>query len=131
MGVILVVGHGSALDSCTRPLLGLPPRDCTVLTQLVRKVCAPSFVFLPQKQAARRCGVTTRPSQDEDKRPDNPGQQGPTCHLRTCPPALTQRAALGRELTGRFVIFIIMATVAICYPHNIKNKTENFYYQVT
>ncbi|XP_012586503.1 PREDICTED: ubiquitin-associated and SH3 domain-containing protein A [Condylura cristata] len=37
-GVILIVAHGSALDSCTRPLLGLPPRDCGDFTQLVRKV---------------------------------------------------------------------------------------------
>lgn len=52
VGVILVVGHGSALDTCTRPLLGLPPLDCTDFAQLVRKVCAPSFLLEPRKQAA-------------------------------------------------------------------------------
>uniref|UniRef100_A0A8C2RZI2 Ubiquitin associated and SH3 domain containing A n=1 Tax=Capra hircus TaxID=9925 RepID=A0A8C2RZI2_CAPHI len=52
VGVILVVGHGSALDTCTRPLLGLPPRDCTDFAQLVRKVRAPSFLLEPRKQAA-------------------------------------------------------------------------------
>lgn len=39
-GVILIVSHGSALDSCTRPLLGLPPRDSGDFAQLVRKVRA-------------------------------------------------------------------------------------------
>ncbi|XP_076975094.1 ubiquitin-associated and SH3 domain-containing protein A isoform X2 [Tamandua tetradactyla] len=37
VGVILIVSHGSALDSCTRPLLGLPPRDSGDFAQLVRK----------------------------------------------------------------------------------------------
>ncbi|XP_060054792.1 ubiquitin-associated and SH3 domain-containing protein A [Erinaceus europaeus] len=39
-GITLVVAHGSALDSCTRPLLGLPPRDCADFAQLVRKIPA-------------------------------------------------------------------------------------------
>uniref|UniRef100_A0A8C0P2C9 Ubiquitin associated and SH3 domain containing A n=1 Tax=Canis lupus familiaris TaxID=9615 RepID=A0A8C0P2C9_CANLF len=38
VGVILIVSHGSALDSCTRPLLGLPPRDSGDFAQLVRKL---------------------------------------------------------------------------------------------
>ncbi|XP_059020783.1 ubiquitin-associated and SH3 domain-containing protein A isoform X2 [Mustela lutreola] len=47
-GVILIVSHGSALDSCTRPLLGLPPRDSGDFAQLVRKElsvlrCVPSI----------------------------------------------------------------------------------------
>ncbi|XP_024614009.1 ubiquitin-associated and SH3 domain-containing protein A [Neophocaena asiaeorientalis asiaeorientalis] len=50
VGVILVVGHGSALDSCTRPLLGLPPRDCTVLTQLVRKIPSLGMCFLEENK---------------------------------------------------------------------------------
>uniref|UniRef100_A0A8D1D359 Ubiquitin associated and SH3 domain containing A n=1 Tax=Sus scrofa TaxID=9823 RepID=A0A8D1D359_PIG len=37
-GVTLIVGHGSALDSCTRPLLRLPPRDCADFGRLVRKI---------------------------------------------------------------------------------------------
>lgn len=53
-GVILIVSHGSALDSCTRPLLGLPPRDCADFAQLVRKVRACSRPYGPQSPAARR-----------------------------------------------------------------------------
>ncbi|XP_078514487.1 ubiquitin-associated and SH3 domain-containing protein A [Lissotriton helveticus] len=37
-GDVLIVGHGSALDSLTRPLLGLPPKDSSEFAQLVRKV---------------------------------------------------------------------------------------------
>ncbi|XP_055975616.1 ubiquitin-associated and SH3 domain-containing protein A [Sorex fumeus] len=44
-GVILVVAHGSALDSCTRPLLRLPPRDCADFGQLVRKIPALGMCF--------------------------------------------------------------------------------------
>ncbi|XP_049641586.1 ubiquitin-associated and SH3 domain-containing protein A [Suncus etruscus] len=39
-GVTLVVAHSSALDSCTRPLLCLPPRDCADFARLVRKIPA-------------------------------------------------------------------------------------------
>ncbi|KAL4833706.1 hypothetical protein H8958_004823 [Nasalis larvatus] len=42
-GVILIVSHGSALDSCTRPLLGLPPRECGDFAQLVRKMPIGNF----------------------------------------------------------------------------------------
>nr|XP_019601219.1 PREDICTED: ubiquitin-associated and SH3 domain-containing protein A isoform X1 [Rhinolophus sinicus] len=38
VGVTLIVGHGSALDSCIRPLLRLPPRDSADFAQLVRKI---------------------------------------------------------------------------------------------
>ncbi|XP_069059682.1 ubiquitin-associated and SH3 domain-containing protein A [Pleurodeles waltl] len=37
-GDILIIGHGSALDSLTRPVLGLPPKDSSEFAQLVRKV---------------------------------------------------------------------------------------------
>ncbi|XP_007113544.1 ubiquitin-associated and SH3 domain-containing protein A [Physeter macrocephalus] len=50
VGVILVVGHGSALDSCTRPLLGLPPRDCTDFTQLVRKIPSLGMCFCEENK---------------------------------------------------------------------------------
>ncbi|XP_037000487.2 ubiquitin-associated and SH3 domain-containing protein A isoform X1 [Artibeus jamaicensis] len=44
-GIVLIVGHGSALDSCTRPLLRLPPRDCTDFAQLVRKIPSLGMCF--------------------------------------------------------------------------------------
>ncbi|XP_069491751.1 ubiquitin-associated and SH3 domain-containing protein A isoform X3 [Ambystoma mexicanum] len=37
-GDILIVGHGSALDALTRPLLRLPPKDSADFAQMVRKV---------------------------------------------------------------------------------------------
>ncbi|KAJ1070552.1 hypothetical protein K5549_003531 [Capra hircus] len=50
VGVILVVGHGSALDTCTRPLLGLPPRDCTDFAQLVRKIPSLGMCFCEENK---------------------------------------------------------------------------------
>lgn len=58
VGVILIVGHGSALDSCIRPLLGLPPRSSTDFAQLVRKVRATPAPG--QSQAARGRKAITR-----------------------------------------------------------------------
>ncbi|XP_003798118.1 ubiquitin-associated and SH3 domain-containing protein A isoform X1 [Otolemur garnettii] len=49
-GVILVVSHGSALDSCTRPLLGLPPRDCGDFAQLVRKIPSLGMCFCEENK---------------------------------------------------------------------------------
>ncbi|OWK05759.1 hypothetical protein Celaphus_00012882 [Cervus elaphus hippelaphus] len=49
-GVILVVGHGSALDTCTRPLLGLPPRDCADFAQLVRKIPSLGMCFCEENK---------------------------------------------------------------------------------
>nr|XP_008533514.1 PREDICTED: ubiquitin-associated and SH3 domain-containing protein A isoform X1 [Equus przewalskii] len=49
-GVILIVGHGSALDSCTRPLLGLPPRDCGDFAQLVRKIPSLGMCFCEENK---------------------------------------------------------------------------------
>ncbi|KAK2506760.1 hypothetical protein MC885_015046 [Smutsia gigantea] len=50
LGVILIVGHGSALDSCTRPLLGLPPRDCRDFAQLVRKIPSLGMCFCQENK---------------------------------------------------------------------------------
>ncbi|GAB5576233.1 ubiquitin-associated and SH3 domain-containing protein A isoform X1 [Prionailurus iriomotensis] len=50
LGVILIVGHGSALDSCTRPLLGLPPRDSGDFAQLVRKIPSLGMCFCEEKK---------------------------------------------------------------------------------
>uniref|UniRef100_A0A8C6DF99 Ubiquitin-associated and SH3 domain-containing protein A n=1 Tax=Moschus moschiferus TaxID=68415 RepID=A0A8C6DF99_MOSMO len=50
VGVILVVGHGSALDTCTRPLLGLPPRDCADFAQLVRKIPSLGMCFCEENK---------------------------------------------------------------------------------
>ncbi|XP_043557401.1 ubiquitin-associated and SH3 domain-containing protein A-like isoform X3 [Chiloscyllium plagiosum] len=36
-GNILLVAHASTLDCCTRPLLGLPPKDSKEFVQMVRK----------------------------------------------------------------------------------------------
>lgn len=52
-GVILVVGHGSALDSCTRPLLGLPPRDSADFAQLVRKIPSLGMCFCEEKKGRK------------------------------------------------------------------------------
>ncbi|XP_069437721.1 ubiquitin-associated and SH3 domain-containing protein A isoform X1 [Ovis canadensis] len=50
VGVILVVGHGSALDTCTRPLLGLPPLDCADFAQLVRKIPSLGMCFCEENK---------------------------------------------------------------------------------
>ncbi|XP_060688827.1 ubiquitin-associated and SH3 domain-containing protein A-like [Hemiscyllium ocellatum] len=39
-GNILLVAHASTLDCCTRPLLGLPPKDTKEFVQMVRKIPA-------------------------------------------------------------------------------------------
>ncbi|KAM6222613.1 ubiquitin-associated and SH3 domain-containing protein A [Rhynchocyon petersi] len=50
LGVILIVSHGSALDSCTRPLLGLPPRESADFAQLVRKIPSLGMCFCEENQ---------------------------------------------------------------------------------
>ncbi|XP_008825635.1 ubiquitin-associated and SH3 domain-containing protein A [Nannospalax galili] len=50
LGVILIVSHGSALDSCTRPLLGLPPRECGDFAQLVRKIPSLGMCFCEENR---------------------------------------------------------------------------------
>ncbi|XP_003927628.2 ubiquitin-associated and SH3 domain-containing protein A isoform X1 [Saimiri boliviensis] len=49
-GVILIVSHGSTLDSCTRPLLGLPPRECGDFAQLVRKIPSLGMCFCEENK---------------------------------------------------------------------------------
>ncbi|KAK2527129.1 Ubash3a [Columba guinea] len=44
-GVILIVGHGSSLASCTRPLIGLPARDSSDFAQVVRKIPSLGMCF--------------------------------------------------------------------------------------
>ncbi|XP_054180534.1 ubiquitin-associated and SH3 domain-containing protein A isoform X2 [Homo sapiens] len=94
-GVILIVSHGSTLDSCTRPLLGLPPRECGDFAQLVRKVRAHSWLFGPQNQASRRHRFISSTSRNENKCPADPGPPGSTCPRRLCPPALMRRVTSG------------------------------------
>ncbi|KAF3815611.1 hypothetical protein GH733_016884 [Mirounga leonina] len=50
VGVILIVSHGSALDSCTRPLLGLPPRDSGDFAQVVRKIPSLGMCFCEENK---------------------------------------------------------------------------------
>ncbi|XP_074839515.1 ubiquitin-associated and SH3 domain-containing protein A [Carettochelys insculpta] len=44
-GLILIVGHGSSLDSFTRPILGLPARDSNDFASLVRKIPSLGMCF--------------------------------------------------------------------------------------
>ncbi|XP_062982655.1 ubiquitin-associated and SH3 domain-containing protein A [Elgaria multicarinata webbii] len=44
-GTILIVGHGSSLDSFTRPLLGLPARESSDFAQSVRKIPSLGMCF--------------------------------------------------------------------------------------
>ncbi|XP_021534838.1 ubiquitin-associated and SH3 domain-containing protein A isoform X1 [Neomonachus schauinslandi] len=50
VGVILIVSHGSALDSCTRPLLGLPPRNSGDFAQMVRKIPSLGMCFCEENK---------------------------------------------------------------------------------
>ncbi|XP_031204013.1 ubiquitin-associated and SH3 domain-containing protein A isoform X2 [Mastomys coucha] len=50
MGITLIVSHSSALDSCTRPLLGLPPRECGDFAQLVRKIPSLGMCFCEENR---------------------------------------------------------------------------------
>ncbi|XP_027785153.2 ubiquitin-associated and SH3 domain-containing protein A isoform X1 [Marmota flaviventris] len=60
-GIILIVSHGSALDSCTRPLLGLPPRDCGDFAQLVRKIPSLGMCFCEENKAEGKWELATPP----------------------------------------------------------------------
>ncbi|XP_036075405.1 ubiquitin-associated and SH3 domain-containing protein A isoform X2 [Rousettus aegyptiacus] len=60
-GVILVVAHGSALDSCTRPLLGLPPRDSADFAQLVRKIPSLGMCFCEENKEAGQWELVAPP----------------------------------------------------------------------
>ncbi|XP_005375881.1 PREDICTED: ubiquitin-associated and SH3 domain-containing protein A [Chinchilla lanigera] len=61
-GAILIVSHGSALDSCTRPLLGLPPRDCEDFVQLVRKTPALGMCFCEENREEGRWELASPPA---------------------------------------------------------------------
>ncbi|XP_048202463.1 ubiquitin-associated and SH3 domain-containing protein A [Perognathus longimembris pacificus] len=60
-GVVLVVGHGSSLDACARPLLGLPPREYRDFAQLVRKVPALGMCFCEENQEQGRWELAEPP----------------------------------------------------------------------
>lgn len=60
-GVILIVSHGSALDSCTRPLLGLPPRDSGDFAQLVRKVPSLGMCFCEENREEGKWELVSPP----------------------------------------------------------------------
>ncbi|XP_036303344.1 ubiquitin-associated and SH3 domain-containing protein A isoform X2 [Pipistrellus kuhlii] len=60
-GVILIVGHGSALDSCTRPLLRLPPRDCADFAQLVRKIPSLGMCFCEENKEEGKWALVAPP----------------------------------------------------------------------
>ncbi|XP_012882864.1 PREDICTED: ubiquitin-associated and SH3 domain-containing protein A isoform X2 [Dipodomys ordii] len=60
-GIILVVGHGSSLDSCTRPLLGLPPREYGDFAQLVRKIPSLGMCFCEENQEQGRWELVNPP----------------------------------------------------------------------
>ncbi|XP_058152268.1 ubiquitin-associated and SH3 domain-containing protein A [Dasypus novemcinctus] len=60
-GVILVVSHGSALDSCTRPLLGLPPRGSGDFAQLVRKIPSLGMCFCEENRERGKWELVSPP----------------------------------------------------------------------
>ncbi|CAK6442046.1 unnamed protein product [Pipistrellus nathusii] len=60
-GVILIVGHGSALDSCTRPLLRLQPRDCADFAQLVRKIPSLGMCFCEENKEEGKWALVAPP----------------------------------------------------------------------
>ncbi|KAM6162547.1 ubiquitin-associated and SH3 domain-containing protein A isoform 2-T2 [Erethizon dorsatum] len=61
-GAILIVSHGSALDTCTRPLLGLPPRDCGDFIQLVRKIPALGMCFCEENREEGKWELASPPA---------------------------------------------------------------------
>ncbi|KAM4889006.1 ubiquitin-associated and SH3 domain-containing protein A [Thomomys bottae] len=60
-GVTLIVSHGSSLDSCTRPLLGLPPREYGDFAQLVRKIPSLGMCFCEENQEQGRWELVNPP----------------------------------------------------------------------
>ncbi|XP_006893994.1 PREDICTED: ubiquitin-associated and SH3 domain-containing protein A [Elephantulus edwardii] len=61
LGVILIVSHGSALDTCTRPLLGLPPRESADFAQLVRKIPSLGMCFCEENKKERKWELVDPP----------------------------------------------------------------------
>ncbi|XP_019381019.1 PREDICTED: ubiquitin-associated and SH3 domain-containing protein A [Gavialis gangeticus] len=60
-GTILIVGHGSSLDSFTRPVVGLPPRDSSEFAQLVRKVPSLGMCFCEELKEENRWELINPP----------------------------------------------------------------------
>ncbi|CAI5772498.1 ubiquitin-associated and SH3 domain-containing protein A [Podarcis lilfordi] len=53
-GTILVVGHGSSLDSLTRPLLGLPARKSGDFPQFIRKIPSLGMCFCEELKEEKK-----------------------------------------------------------------------------
>ncbi|XP_020639627.3 ubiquitin-associated and SH3 domain-containing protein A [Pogona vitticeps] len=60
-GTILIVGHGSSLDSFTRPLLGLPARDGNDFAQLVRKIPSLGMCFCEELEEEKKWQMINPP----------------------------------------------------------------------
>ncbi|KAM9170541.1 ubiquitin-associated and SH3 domain-containing protein A isoform 1-T2 [Pangshura tecta] len=60
-GIILIVGHGSSLDSFTRPLLGLPARDSNDFASLVRKIPSLGMCFCEELKEENRWQMINPP----------------------------------------------------------------------
>ncbi|XP_053161816.1 ubiquitin-associated and SH3 domain-containing protein A isoform X2 [Hemicordylus capensis] len=60
-GTILIVGHGSSLDSLTRPLLGLPPRESSDFAQFVRKIPSLGMCFCEEIKEEKKWQMINPP----------------------------------------------------------------------
>ncbi|XP_074988649.1 ubiquitin-associated and SH3 domain-containing protein A isoform X2 [Caretta caretta] len=60
-GIILIVGHGSSLDSFTRPVLGLPARDSKDFAPLVRKIPSLGMCFCEELKEENRWQMINPP----------------------------------------------------------------------
>ncbi|XP_026506625.1 ubiquitin-associated and SH3 domain-containing protein A-like [Terrapene carolina triunguis] len=60
-GIILIVGHGSSLDSFTRPVLGLPARDSNDFASLVRKIPSLGMCFCEELKEENRWQMINPP----------------------------------------------------------------------
>ncbi|XP_043362898.1 ubiquitin-associated and SH3 domain-containing protein A isoform X3 [Dermochelys coriacea] len=60
-GIVLIVGHGSSLDSFTRPVLGLPARDSKDFAALVRKIPSVGMCFCEELKEENRWQMTNPP----------------------------------------------------------------------
>ncbi|XP_052019426.1 ubiquitin-associated and SH3 domain-containing protein A isoform X1 [Apodemus sylvaticus] len=60
-GITIIVSHSSALDSCTRPLLGLPPRECGDFAQLVRKIPSLGMCFCEENREEGKWDLVNPP----------------------------------------------------------------------
>ncbi|NWU83528.1 UBS3A protein, partial [Onychorhynchus coronatus] len=60
-GVILIVGHGSSLAACTRPLMGLPSRDSSDFAQMVRKIPSLGMCFCEELKEQNKWQMVNPP----------------------------------------------------------------------